>query len=170
MSRPKPDEYNEYWSRYIDLATEDDAVAALEKQGRDFDALLTKAGEAKGTFRYEPDKWSLKEVIQHIADTERVMTYRALSIARGETRSLLGFDQDVFAAHADVDRRSLADVAEEMGAVRRATVTLLRGCSDAAWSRVGTANENKISVRALAYVVLGHARHHERILRERYLA
>lgn len=169
MSRPKTDEYGDYWSRYIDLAPEDDVTPALDKQGREIDALLTKAGEEKGGFRYAPGKWSVKEVTQHIADTERIMMYRALSIARGETKSLPGFDENVFASNADADRRTLADIRGELASVRAATVALLRGFSDAAWNRIGTANENKISVRALAYIVLGHTRHHEKILRERYL-
>lgn len=169
MTRPTKDEYTEYWSRYIDLATEDDVVSALEKQGKDLSAILARLGEDRGGYRYAPDKWSVKDLVQHVSDAERIFTYRALSIARGETRSLLGFDQDVFAEHADTGWRTLADVAEEFAAVRRATIALFRGFSDDAWKRIGTANENRISARALAYVALGHSRHHERVLRERYV-
>ena len=169
MSRPDPNEHAPYFSRYIDLAPEDDVVTALERQGDATAALLAGVTEERAGFRYAPGKWTIKEVANHIADAERVFAYRAMAIARGETRSLPGFDENAYNANADADRRSLRDLAAELLAVRRATVALFRGLSDAAWNRIGTANENRISVRALAYVALGHERHHVKILREKYL-
>ena len=169
MTRPDPSEHAPYFSRYIDLAPEDDIVTALERQGDETAALLAAITEDRAGFRYAPDKWSVKEVVNHIADAERVFAYRAMCIARGETRSLPGFDEGTYAANAQADRRPFGDIAAELKAVRQSTVALFKSLSPEAWGRIGTANENKISVRALAYVALGHERHHVKILRERYL-
>ncbi len=168
--RPESTEHSPYLSRYIDLVPEEDVVGAVEWQGRETAALLARLSEEKAAFRYAPEKWSVKQVIGHVTDAERVFAYRLMSIARGETRLLAGFDEQEYVRHANFDDRSLADLVDDLVAMRRSTVILLRGLADDTWTRVGTANENRISVRALAYTIVGHERHHLKVLRERYLA
>jgi hypothetical protein len=168
--RPQTGEYATYYGRYIDLATEDDIVAALDAQGHETAALLGGLSEEQASHRYEPGKWSVKQLVGHVTDAERIFAYRALSFARGETNPLPGFDQDPYVANAGSDDRSIAELAEEFATVRKANVMMFRALSEEAWSRSGIASDNPISVRALAYILLGHERHHLRILRERYLA
>jgi uncharacterized damage-inducible protein DinB len=167
--RPQAGEYNNYYQRYIDLATEEDVVGALDAQSHETAILLRGLSEQQASHRYAPDKWSVKQLVGHVTDAERIFAYRALSIARGETKALPGFDQEPYVANSGADERSIADLAEELAAVRRANVMMLRGLSDEAWRRTGTASDNPISVRALAFIMLGHERHHMRILHERYL-
>lgn len=167
--RPQTGEYASYYQRYIDLATEDDVVAALDAQSHETATLLGGISEQQAAHRYEPDKWTVKQLVGHIADSERIFAYRALRIARGDTTPLPGFEQEPYVANAASDDRPIADLAEEVAAVRRANVMMLRAFPSEAWSRVGTASDNPISVRALAFIMLGHERHHLRILRERYL-
>jgi hypothetical protein len=167
--RPQTGEYGSYYQRYIDLATEDDIVAALDAQSHETATLLGGISEQQASHRYEPDKWSIKQLVGHVIDGERIFAYRALSIARGETQALPGFDQDPYVANAASDERSISDLAKELATVRHANVMMLRALPEEAWRRVGTASDNPISVRAIAYILLGHERHHLRILRERYL-
>lgn len=159
-----------YWNRYTDLVPEEDVIGVLDRQTAELTKLFDTIDEKKSTYRYQPDKWSIKELVAHIADTERIFQYRALSIARGDTRSLLGFDEKQFAANAEADARPFRDIVEELLAVRRSTLALFRGFSQTAWNRVGLANDNKISVQSLAFVAAGHVRHHMNVLREKYSA
>lgn len=168
--RPQASEYGSFYQRYIDLASEEDVVAALDAQSQETAALLGGLSEEQATQRYAPDKWSIKQLVGHVADSERIFAYRALSIARGETKPLPGFDQDPYVANSGADERSISDLAGELAAVRRANVMMLRALPQEAWRRIGTASDNPISVRAIAFIILGHERHHVRILRERYLA
>lgn len=168
-ARPEPGEYASYFEKYVSLVPEGGAVEALERQGRETLALLRSLPEERGGHRYEPGKWSVKQVIGHVIDAERVFAYRALRFARGDRTPLPGFDQDVFDAGADFDARTLADLADEYEAVRRSTLILFRHLSPEAWERRGTASDNEASVRAIAYVAAGHEAHHLRLLRERYL-
>jgi len=167
--RPQTGEYNSYYQRYIDLATEDDVVAALDAQSHETATLLGGLSEQQASHRYEPDKWTVKQLVGHIADSERIFAYRALRIARGDTTPLPGFEQEPYVANAASDDRPIAELAEEFAAVRKANVMMLRALPEEAWSRVGTASDHAISVRALVFIILGHERHHLRILRERYL-
>lgn len=167
-NRPAANEYSEGVKGYVALVPEEDVAAAIEKQRRETVALFRGLTEEKAAFRYAPKKWSIKQVIGHIADAERVFTYRAMCIARGESKSLPGFDENAYMAGAEFDRRSVRDLTEEYEAVRRATVALFRALAPDAWTKVGTANQKPVSVRALAYIALGHERHHLKILRERY--
>jgi hypothetical protein len=168
--RPQANEHAPYFSRYIDLVPEDDIVHALEAQGRETAALLAGVSEEKSSFRYAPEKWSVKQIIGHVTDAERVFAYRLLCIARGEAKPLPGFDENDYVRNANFDGLSFAELVEGFAATRRASFALLRGLSDEAWARVGTANDKQISVRAIAYTLLGHERHHMRVLRERYLS
>jgi hypothetical protein len=172
--RPQPGEYAPYYDRYISLVYNNDAhsndiLAALDDQRRETLLLLSGRAEADGDLRYAPDKWSLKEVLGHINDTERIMSYRALHIARGDQTPIEGFEQDDYVRNAPFGRRLLADLIEDYIAVRRATISLFRNLDEAAWSRRGVANENEVTVRALAYIIAGHELHHKRIIEEKYL-
>jgi len=166
---PQAGEYGSYYQRYIDNATEDDIVAALDAQSHETAKLLGGVSEEQSSFRYEPGKWSIKQIVGHMTDGERIFAYRALSFARGETQPLPGFDQDPYVDNAGSDDRSIADLVEELALVRRANVMMFRALSEEAWLRTGVASDNPISVRAIAFIMLGHERHHLRILRERYL-
>jgi|SRR5450755_4153918 hypothetical protein len=167
--RPEPGEYAPYFERYISLVPGHDVLAALEDQRRQMLLLLSGRPEADGDLRYAPEKWSLKEVLGHINDTERIMSYRALRIARGDTTPLAGFEQDDYIRNGPFAHCTLADLIEEYIAVRRATVSLLRNLDQTAWSRRGVANKNEVTVRALAYTIAGHELHHRRIVEEKYL-
>jgi len=141
----------------------------LERQQQETVSLVDELTEEQGYYRYAPDKWSLKEALGHIVDNERIMSYRLLRIARGDTTPLPGYDQDVLVPGARFDLFPLAQLVEDYIAVRKATLTLLRGLTDEAWLRKGTASNVTISARALACVIAGHEIHHIRIIRERYL-
>jgi len=169
MKKPGANEHAEYYGRYINLVPEGDIVATLEKQGAQFTAFLRAIPEARGDHRYAPDKWSVKEVLGHMIDGERVFAYRALRFARGDQQPLPGFEQDDYVKTAQHGRAKLADLIEEFALVRRANVLMLRHLDEAAWLRRGTASGYEISVRALAYVLAGHVLHHEKVLREKYL-
>ena len=167
--RPQPGEYAPYYDRYISLVQSADILATLDEQRRQTVLLLSGRNEADGDLRYAPDKWSLKEVLGHINDTERIMSYRALRISRGDTTPIEGFEQDDYVRDGPFARRPLPDLIEDYIAVRRATVSLFRNLDEPAWSRRGVANKNEMSVRALAYVIAGHELHHRRMLEEKYL-
>jgi uncharacterized damage-inducible protein DinB len=167
--RPQPDEHAPYFSRYIDLVPEEDLVDALEAQTRETAAVLAAIDEKKSAHRYAPEKWSIKQVVGHITDGERMFAYRLLAIARGEQQSLPSFDENEYMRAANFDERPFADLREELAAVRRSTLLMARGMSAEGWARIGVANENRTSARALGYMILGHERHHLRVLRERYL-
>jgi hypothetical protein len=170
IARPEPGEYAPYYDRYISLVPGSDILGALDSQRRQMMLLLSGRDESDGDFRYAPDKWSAKEVLGHVCDTERIMSYRALRIARGDRTPIEGFEQDDYVRNSPFGQRPLAEVIEDYIAVRRATLTLLRNLDDAAWARRGIANKNEISVRALAYLIAGHELHHRRILEEKYFA
>ena len=167
--RPESNEYAPHYSRYVDRVPETDILTALEKEGEATKKLLASIDESRGAFRYAPDKWSIKQLLGHVEDSERVFTYRALTFARGGKVALPGFDQDDFMGSSSFDKSTLRERAEGLDAIRRATLSLFRGLDDAAWERSGTASDAHVTVRALAYITLGHERHHLAILRERYL-
>lgn len=168
-SRPAVDEIPGPHVPYVDLVPDGDVVAHLEDGMARTRALLGTLPEARGGYRYAEGKWSIKEVLNHLVDAERVFSFRLLTFARGDAGPLPGFDEETYAPAAEADRRSLAAILEEFTAVRAATLTLLRGLPDAAWGRRGTANGRVASVRALAWVIAGHEIHHRGVLAERYL-
>jgi hypothetical protein len=170
IGRPEPAEYSSYHERYISLVPGNDILGALETQRRQMVLLLCGLDEKEGDFRYAPDKWSVKEVLGHISDTERIFAYRGLRIARGDRTPLAGFEQDDYIRNGPFASRPLAEWIEDYIAVRRATLTLFRNLDEQAWMRRGIANNNEISVRALAYITAGHELHHRRILEEKYFA
>lgn len=168
VAKPQPDEFAPFYARYIARVTEEDVLTALEVQTRDLADVFGHMSEEQASYRYAPDKWSVKQVMGHLTDAERVFSYRAVAFARGDETSLPGFDENTYVANGGFDARPFASLAAELAAVRQATIAAYRGFSDEAWQRRGTANDSPISVRALAYITVGHARHHLNVLRERY--
>jgi hypothetical protein len=167
--RPLPTEYPPYYSGYIARVPAGDILQRLRSQLHDALALLTAMPDAKAAYRYAPGKWSVKEVVGHVIDTERIFAYRALAIARGETGPLPGFDENAYVAGAGFDGRSLRSLAEEWSHLRAANVTLFESVAPQAWDHRGTANNRAITARAIPYIIAGHERHHVAVLRERYL-
>ena len=168
MTRPQPDEYAGFFARYVDAVPDGDIVSHLESQGTTTQQLLASIGEERAGFRYAPDKWSVKQVVGHMTDAERVFAYRLMAIARGEKQSLPGFEENDYVDNGNFDAHSLSELVEGFAATRRATLALVRSLDDEAWQRRGVANDNPISARAIAWVTAGHERHHLNILRERY--
>ena len=169
IERPKLGEYNPYYDRYISLIPGNDIIGTLEKQFPKTVGLLSGRSDEEGNFRYEPGKWSLKEVVGHMNDTERIMAYRALRIARGDQTPLPGFEQDDFVREGPFSELSLSSLVEEFKAVRAATLSLLRTFRPQDWTRRGKASDREITVRALVYIIAGHEVHHRNIVEERYL-
>lgn len=170
MNRPSKNEYNEYHETYISLVEETDIVSALENQIDEINNLFASISEEKADFRYAEGKWSIKELVGHLIDSERVFSYRALRISRGDETPLAGFEQDDYVANGNFGNTKLSDLIEEFSLLRRSNVLFFKNLSDEAWSCLGIANEATISVRAIAYIMVGHIRHHADILRQRYLA
>jgi hypothetical protein len=167
--RPGAEEYAPAFADYVSrIADDEDIVAVLASQIDQFLARLHAIPELRGEYRYAPGKWSLKEVIGHLSDTERVFAYRALRIGRGDTTPLPSFDDQAYVAEVLAGERTVADLAAEWGHVRRATLALFAHLPAAAWQRRGTASDQPISVRALAYIIAGHVRHHVEVLEARY--
>jgi hypothetical protein len=168
IARPEPGEYAPYYSRYISLVQGKDILTALDQQRRDTMTLLCGRDEEDGDFRYAPEKWSAKEVLGHMCDTERVFAYRALRISRADATPLEGYEQDDYVRNGPFAHRQLSDLVEDFIAVRRATLSLLRNLDEEAWMRRGIANKNEVSVRGIAYIIAGHELHHRSILEEKY--
>jgi DinB family protein len=168
-ARPEKSEYQPYFERYVSLVPDGDIVGRLGTQLEETLALLRSIPEERGDFRYAEGKWSIKELIGHVIDSERVFAYRGLRFGRGDTTPLAGFEQDDFVRGADFNKRTLSDFADEYEYVRRSTISLFRSLEARAWDRRGTANNNEVSVRGIAFIIAGHERHHLEILRTRYL-
>lgn len=166
--RPDTSEHSAYLGRYIATVPDGDITITLDALGRETVHLLSAIGEEAAGHRYAVDKWTVRSVVGHLIDCERVFAYRALRIARGDATPLPGFDENAYAAAAGYDVRSMEDVLAEFAGVRTATISLLRGLPPEAWSRIGTASNAPISVRALAWAIAGHELHHRSILRDQY--
>lgn len=168
--KPAAGEYNPYYEKYISLVPAGDIVAILATQLEDTLIPIRELTEEQARFAYAPDKWTVKEVIGHIADAERIFAYRALRIGRGDATPLASFDENAFVPPGRFNDRPLASLLAEFVAVRRATVALLAGLPQEAWTKIGVASTHPVSVRALAWITAGHELHHREILAERYLA
>jgi hypothetical protein len=166
---PERNEAAPYYFKYIDQVQSDDVLGVLEAQLEETLAFLLGITEEGSLHRYAPDKWSIREVLNHVSDTERVFLFRAFWFARGFDSPLPSFDEKVSAGAARADELSWARHVEELRAARLATLTFFRNLPAEAWMRSGTASDNLFTVRAIAYIVAGHAAHHVAILRERYL-
>jgi hypothetical protein len=165
---PAPDEAAAYYSRYIEHVSGGDVVGFLEAQRDETLLFLRRVSEQKSRERYAPDKWNVREVLSHVNDTERVMSFRAFWFARGFTSPLPSFDQELSAEAARASRRAWSDHVLEFAAVRAATLAFFQSLSSEDWLRRGVASDNPFTVRALAYVTAGHLAHHVSLLRERY--
>lgn len=168
VGRPEPDEIPSPWIGYIQRVPEPDPVNVCAAQIEDTATLLRGLSDTEAMYRYGRGKWSVKEVVGHLCDIERIMSYRALRIARGDSTPLPGFDENAYVPAAKFDDRSLTDLVGELRTVRASTLALLRTFDADAWRRRGNANGKPVSVRALAYVIPGHERHHVEILKTRY--
>jgi uncharacterized damage-inducible protein DinB len=169
IPRPGPGEYAPFYAGYVAAVPEGDVVEHLAAQAEAMRALLEEVGEARAGHRYAQGKWSVREVVAHVVDAERVFAYRLLRFARADETPLPGFDQNEYAAHSGADGRTLAELADEHAAVRGASLALVRGLPPEAFARGGEASGHRMTVRALVHVIAGHEAHHLRILRERYL-
>lgn len=167
-TRPAPDEYAPFYANYIALVPEGGVIAQLERQATEFARLLESIPEDRADHAYAPGKWTIKEVVGHLTDAERVFAYRALRFARGDATPLAPFDEDAYVPAAAFGARTLADLSQEFQAVRNATVALFRGLPTEAWTRRGIASGHEVSVRALAWIAAGHELHHRKVLIERY--
>ena len=168
--RPGDDEVPEYYRRYTALVPDGDIAAILATQLDETAALVDGLSEEQARHRYAPGKWSIKEVLGHIADSERVFAYRLLRFGRGDATPLPGFDENHYAPAGHFDDRELGDIVGELRAIRAATVALLRGLPDGALDRRGEASGVEIGARALPWIIAGHELHHRTLLRERYLS
>jgi hypothetical protein len=168
IDRPAPSEYHPAFQRYVSRVSEDDVLPALEKQPAELRAALGGLTEEQAGFRYAPGKWSIREVLGHVTDAERVFGYRALCVARGDVTPLPSFEENDYAANAGHDRYALRELLDEFEHLRRSNVSMLSHLDGGAILNVGNANGSPVSARALASIMVGHVRHHMAVLAEKY--
>ncbi len=166
--QPLENEYAPYYQGYISQVSEDEVLPVLRSQLDALDVLLGRVTPEREQHRYAEGKWSIREIVGHLIDAERVFGYRAFCIARGEQQNLPGFEQNDYILTSPYDRIDLEDLLSEFRLVRLSNIAMLRTLDEESWMRIGTANENQVSVRALAFIMAGHVRHHMEVLRERY--
>lgn len=169
MQKPETSEYNPYYGKYISLVTEPDLIEVLENQPAELRSLLGSLNEEKGAHSYAEGKWTIKEVLSHLIDGERIFAYRILRISRGDKTPIEGFEQEGYIENSHANERSFEDLLEEFASERSANLRMMKNLRDDGWSRMGTASESPVSVRALGFVMAGHIRHHVRILKSQYL-
>lgn len=167
--KPDKNEYAPYYGTYISKVTAENPLKALEESMEEARLFFQELPEEKANHRYQPEKWSVKELWQHAIDTERIMAYRALCIARKDSTELPGFDENAYVEALDLEGRELSELFEEYFDQRKATISLFKSFSPEALLRKGTASGQPVSVRALAYIIAGHQAHHIQIVKERYL-
>ena len=170
MNRPNESEYAPYYQSYVDQVSENDVMHVLRGELDELDVLLARVPAEKEKYAYADGKWTIREIIGHLIDGERVFGYRALCIARGEKQNLPGFDQNDYMLTAPYNHIELEDLLSELRLVRLSNIAMFRSLDEEAWNRVGTANGNEITLRALAFIMGGHVRHHMNVLKERYLS
>ena len=168
MTRPTPEEYAPYFETYISKVPDGDILDTLEEQTSETLDMLEAIPEDRQLFSYAPGKWTIKEVVGHIIDTERIFSYRLLRIARNDQTPLPGFEQDDFVAAADSNSRDWEDLLEEYESVRMSTLSLVRQIKPEWWSRMGNASGRNLTARAAAFIIAGHELHHLKILHEQY--
>jgi DinB superfamily len=168
MTRPEAGEFAEYYGKYIAKVPGTDVVGILESERLHMSQLFAGRSERDGNFRYAPGKWTIKEILGHVTDGERIFTYRALRIGRGDETPLASFEQDDYVKNGGFASRTLADLAQEFDAVRGASISLFRSFDEAAWARRGVASQKPVTARALGFITAGHQIHHRMILEESY--
>lgn len=167
--KPNPGDYSDYYNDYVRLVDGEDIIKALYEQNKITQDILNSFSEHKGNYRYADGKWTVKEVVGHLIDTERVFAYRALCIARGEKKSLPGFDQNDYVKEGNFNRRELFDLNYEFRLLRESNLLLFKNFSPEMLNRKGFANESSVSVLAILFIIAGHEKHHINVLRERYM-
>lgn len=170
MNRPEKNEYAEYYETYVSLVGETDVVSAMQNQIDELNELFSQISDEKGLYAYAEGKWTIKELLGHLIDGERVFAYRAFRFSRADKTPLPGFDQTPYIENANYNSIKITDLLSELILLRKSNILLFSNLSDEAWSRTGIASDNEISVRALVYILVGHIRHHLNILKERYLS
>jgi hypothetical protein len=170
LGRPSPAEHAQFYAKYIARVPAGDIVDILRDQIAETASFLRRIPDERTVTGYAPGKWTIRDIVGHVADTERIMTYRALRFARGDETPVPGFDENTYVPTAGASSREMEDLVHELEIVRAATVALFAGLPVDAWRRTGSANGTPVTVRALAAIVAGHERHHVAIIRERYLA
>lgn len=168
IERPTPSEYAPFYAGYIAALPDGDVLQILEQQVSELRQLAAGTPAGRETFRYADGKWSVREVVGHMIDAERIFAYRALRFSRGDEAPVPGFDENSYVAASTFDRRPLSSLVDELALVRQANLALFGGLAPADWTRLGIANGYAVSVRALAFIMAGHVRHHLNILRDRY--
>jgi hypothetical protein len=168
LSRPGADEHSPYYAKYIELVPDGNLVDLLVEQQLDTLGMLRRVDDDRGVYAYAPGKWTIKEVVGHICDAERVFSYRALRFARGDATPLASFDENAYAPAGRFNDRRIGSLIDEFQSIRAATVHVFRYLDDEEMARRGVASGNPISVRALGFIIAGHERHHASLLRERY--
>lgn len=169
MRRPETNEYAPYYETYIKDVIGNDPFRNLENQYQEIQSLLQSLSEEEANYAYSGGKWTVKEVLGHMIDTERVMCYRALSISRKEKQSLPGFEQDDYVREANFKERTITNLLEEYRIVRKSTISLFKNFTENMLNQKGTANNKSVTVLALLYIIAGHEQHHLKILKEKYL-
>ena len=168
MARPQPNESAPFYQKYIALAEGNSISEIVEKYAFELQEFYNDLPESKADFAYAENKWTVKQVLQHLADAERVFAYRALRISRNDETPLAAFDENAYIENGFASDRSLSSLKQEFNAVRAATDIFLLSLNEEQAGRIGTASNNPISVNALAYIIYGHLLHHKKILKERY--
>lgn len=169
MTKPERNEYAEFYSAYVKKVIETNIFESLTNVMNDTDELLKSLTDEKACYSYAPGKWTIKELVQHLIDTERVFAYRAMRIARNDKTPLAGFDENEYASQAKIEERNIGELRQELYLIRSSNILLFRSFTEEELKRMGTANDLEISVRALVYITAGHALHHLEVLQKKYL-
>ncbi len=169
MRRPEPTEYPDFYADYTKLVPDEDILKVLSRQPAEMRTIFAGVPEHLGSFAYDAEKWTVKQVLGHILDTERILAYRLLRIARGDQKPLEGFEQDDYIEHGRFNSRTIDDLIGEFELIRKANMSLMENLNEDDFSRHGTANNNRFTARAIALIMAGHVRHHLGILESKYL-
>jgi uncharacterized damage-inducible protein DinB len=169
MKRPESNEYPEYFEKYIKLVNGENVIRALESQMLEMQALVSDLPSEKEDYAYAPGKWTIKEVIGHLIDCERVFGYRVLRFARGDSQDLPGFNEKEYVPAGKFNKRSFYDLAHEFSVLRESNIILVKNLDEECLSRRGTADKLGMTVRALVFSIAGHSAHHVRTIKSRYL-
>ncbi len=170
MKRPDPKEYSEYYHNYVQQVPKGNILDILDKQADLLGRFFAEISEEKSLYRYEPDKWSIREVVGHLLDVERIFSCRAFRFSRGDKTDLPGFDENAYVPNGNYDTHDISELVEEFYLLRKATVSMFRGFDRKMWDLKGKANGASMSVRAVAWILAGHLIHHMKVIQSRYLA
>lgn len=170
LQRPQENEYPEYYVPYVNSVPEGDLLTLLKENLSKITELFENIPEEDTDFRYAPGKWSIREVLGHMTDTERIMSYRLLRIGRGDQTALAGFEENDYVTASQINRLPVKSILDDFVATRKATITLIENMPQGAWANVGNANNTEVTARAVAYIIAGHEIHHRKIINDRYLS